>query len=142
MIPRSKFIPLFVEKHILMERSGVWNETEAWPLMFKSIDVIQSLPMLDEVRSTLLNHLPVAHIPLRNRPGSQSTTQRQQFPRSSLPLLPPLPHLLLRFTTSSTRTLLHGPTFSLACRLVASSSTLFRVLNGSTVSRNPTPMWR
>lgn len=122
--------------------NGVWNETEAWPLMFKSIDVIQSLPMLDEVRSTLLNHLPVAHIPLRNRPGSQSTTQQQQFPRSSLPLLPPLPHLLLRFTTSSTRTLLHGPTFSLACRLVASSSTLFRVLNGSTVSRNPTPMWR
>lgn len=37
-----------------MKRSGVWNETEAWPLMFKTVDVIRALPMLDEVRPTLL----------------------------------------------------------------------------------------
>lgn len=54
-----------------MKRSGVWNETEAWPLMFKTVDVIQALPMLDEVRPTLLYHRSVTHTPFRNRPGSQ-----------------------------------------------------------------------
>lgn len=54
-----------------MKRSGVWNETEAWPLMFKTVDVIQALPMLDEVRHTLLHYRPVAHTPFRNHPGSQ-----------------------------------------------------------------------
>jgi hypothetical protein len=29
--------------------SGVWNETEAWPLMFRSIDTVGALPMLQEV---------------------------------------------------------------------------------------------
>ncbi|KIR43110.1 L-aminoadipate-semialdehyde dehydrogenase [Cryptococcus deuterogattii 99/473] len=33
--------------------NGVWNETEAWPLMFKTVDVIQALPMLDEKPSWL-----------------------------------------------------------------------------------------
>jgi hypothetical protein len=34
-------------------RSGVWNETEAWPLMFKAVDTIQALPDLEEVRVTI-----------------------------------------------------------------------------------------
>ncbi|TYJ52933.1 hypothetical protein B9479_006444 [Cryptococcus floricola] len=33
--------------------NGVWNETEAWPLMFKSIDTIHALPMLEEQPSWL-----------------------------------------------------------------------------------------
>lgn len=28
---------------------GVWNETEAWPLMFASANVVRCLPELDEV---------------------------------------------------------------------------------------------
>lgn len=54
MIPKSKFFSFPIKKHFLMKRSGVWNETEAWPLMFKTVDVIRALPMLDEVRPTLL----------------------------------------------------------------------------------------
>lgn len=30
--------------------AGVWNETEAWPLMFASVNVVRCLPELDEVR--------------------------------------------------------------------------------------------
>lgn len=30
--------------------SGVWNETEAWPLMFKSANTLGALPSFDEVR--------------------------------------------------------------------------------------------
>ena len=30
---------------------GVWNETEAWPLMFKSANTIGALPILEEVGS-------------------------------------------------------------------------------------------
>lgn len=29
--------------------SGVWNETEAWPLMFASVNTVRCLPELDEV---------------------------------------------------------------------------------------------
>ena len=34
---------------VLMRRSGVFNETEAWPLMFKSANSTGALPILDEV---------------------------------------------------------------------------------------------
>ncbi|KAJ3777681.1 L-aminoadipate-semialdehyde dehydrogenase [Lentinula raphanica] len=33
--------------------NGVWNETEAWPLMFKSANTIRALPMMDENPSWL-----------------------------------------------------------------------------------------
>ncbi|KAF5367566.1 hypothetical protein D9758_003797 [Tetrapyrgos nigripes] len=33
--------------------NGVWNETEAWPLMFKSVDAVGALPLLDENPSWL-----------------------------------------------------------------------------------------
>ncbi|WVQ83357.1 hypothetical protein IAT38_005496 [Cryptococcus sp. DSM 104549] len=33
--------------------NGVWNETEAWPLMFKSANAINALPMLEEKPSWL-----------------------------------------------------------------------------------------
>lgn len=33
--------------------SGVWNETEAWPLMFRSVDSIKALPFLEEKPSWL-----------------------------------------------------------------------------------------
>lgn len=29
--------------------SGIWNETESWPLMFKGATTIGVLPWLDEV---------------------------------------------------------------------------------------------
>jgi len=32
--------------------NGVWNETEAWPLMFKSANVVGALPSVTEVRPT------------------------------------------------------------------------------------------
>ena len=28
---------------------GVWNETEAWPLMFKAANTVGALPSLEEV---------------------------------------------------------------------------------------------
>lgn len=32
---------------------GVWNETEAWPLMFASVNVVGCLPEIEEVRMGL-----------------------------------------------------------------------------------------
>lgn len=32
---------------------GVWNETEAWPLMFASVNAVGCLPELEEVRVEL-----------------------------------------------------------------------------------------
>lgn len=39
-----------VEKTLMKPSSGVWNQREAWPLMFKSANTIGALPHLDEVR--------------------------------------------------------------------------------------------
>lgn len=36
-------------RHIDWAGSGVWNETEAWPLMFKSAKTTGALPQLDQV---------------------------------------------------------------------------------------------
>ena len=33
---------------------GVWNETEAWPVMFKSIETLGALPETDEVNLLLV----------------------------------------------------------------------------------------
>lgn len=42
--------------------SGVWNETEAWPLMFRSVDSIKALPFLDERLSWLPVNLAASAI--------------------------------------------------------------------------------
>lgn len=34
-------------------KGGVWNETEAWPLMFASANTVGCLPELNEVFPTL-----------------------------------------------------------------------------------------
>lgn len=34
--------------------SGIWNETEAWPLLFKSANTVGALPVYDEVRSFVI----------------------------------------------------------------------------------------
>jgi hypothetical protein len=40
-----------LRKKMLMRLfSGVWNEKEAWPLLFKAVNAIGALPLLDEVR--------------------------------------------------------------------------------------------
>lgn len=33
-------------------KSGIWNVTEAWPLMLSSVEVLGALPDLDEVGQT------------------------------------------------------------------------------------------
>lgn len=42
--------------------SGVWNETEAWPLMFRSVDSIKALPLLDTKPSWLPVNLAASAI--------------------------------------------------------------------------------
>ncbi|CAN8105946.1 unnamed protein product [Discula destructiva] len=42
--------------------NGVWNETEAWPLMFRSVDSIKALPLLDERPSWLPVNLAASAI--------------------------------------------------------------------------------
>lgn len=40
----------------------MWNETEAWPLMFRSVDTIEALPLLDEKQSWLPVNLAASAI--------------------------------------------------------------------------------
>lgn len=53
MILSSAFLTLFVLEKMAFDLSiysGVWNETEAWPLMFKSANILGTLPSVDEVQ--------------------------------------------------------------------------------------------
>ncbi|KAK7454620.1 hypothetical protein VKT23_011373 [Stygiomarasmius scandens] len=55
--------------------NGVWNETEAWPLMFKSTNTVGALPLIDENPSWLpVDHAgsAIAEIVTREQPLSKS----------------------------------------------------------------------
>lgn len=48
VVPSARFGVLRIGQLVGDTESGVWNETEAWPLMFRSANEVGALPLLDE----------------------------------------------------------------------------------------------
>lgn len=129
-------------------KEGLWNDTEAIPLMVRSALTLKALPSLHEVRLSLSttitrnsNDLPCLHTNASHRPapGSPSTTLPPlSFPSPSPLPLSPLPHT--NSITSPTRTPSPGLTpFSLHSVPPAWNSPPFLSAPGYKNSAKPPP---